>query len=161
KPASASVLLITLTLCAAPNNLVLWYRQPAEKWTEAIPIGNGRLAGMVFGKTDHERIQLNEDSIWAGARTDRTNRAALKSLPEIRRLLFAGQPLQAEALAAKTMLGIPLRLPPYQPLGDLWLNFSNAGEVTEYRRELDLDTGMVRITYTAGGAHYTREIFSS
>jgi alpha-L-fucosidase 2 len=145
----------------ADNPLALWYRQPAEKWTEALPTGNGRLGAMVFGKTDRERIQLNEDSIWAGARSDRNNPEALKSLPEVRRLLLEGKPEQAEALAAKSLLGIPLRLPPYQPLGDLWLNFSPAGEVSNYRRELDLATGIVRLTYTARGAHYTREIFTS
>src|ERR1700686_1836695 len=105
-------------LCA-DNPLALWYRQPAEKWTEALPIGNGRLGAMVFGKTDRERIQLNEDSIWAGAKSDRNNPDALKSLPEVRRLLIEGKPAQAEALAAKSLIGIPLRLPPYQPLGDL------------------------------------------
>ncbi|HYL77677.1 MAG TPA: glycoside hydrolase family 95 protein [Bryobacteraceae bacterium] len=145
-------------LLAGPETL--WYRQPAEKWTEAMPIGNGRLGAMVFGKVESERIQLNEDSIWAGARSDRVNPEALKNLPEVRRLLMDGKPAQAEALAAKTMLGVPLRLPPYQPLGDLWLNFAPAGEVSDYRRELDLSTGMVRITYAAGGAHYTREIFA-
>lgn len=139
----------------------LWYRQPAEKWTEATPIGNGRLGAMVFGKVEKERIQLNEDSIWAGARSGRVNPEALRSLPEVRRLLLEGKPAQAEALAGKTMLGVPLRLPPYQPLGDLWLNFGMVGEVSDYRRELDLSTGIVRITYTAGGAHYTREIFAS
>ncbi len=161
KQVLALSLLLSATLSAAPNNLTLWYRHPAEKWVEAVPIGNGRLAAMIFGKTGDERIQLNEDSIWAGARTDRTNPAALKNLAEVRRLLFVGQPLQAEALAAKTMLGVPLRLPPYQPLGDLWLHFANTADPTEYRRELDLDTGIARITYTSAGAHYTREIFSS
>jgi alpha-L-fucosidase 2 len=146
-------------LAAGPGSL--WYREPAGKWTEALPVGNGHLGAMVFGKVDKERIQLNEDSIWAGARSDRNNPEALKSLPEIRRLLFEGKPAEAEALAAKTMIGIPLRLPPYQPLGDLWLNFGDAGAVSDYRRELDLNTGIVRITYTAGGAHYTREIFAS
>src|SRR5690349_15755169 len=121
---------VTFLLCSAPmltaapkgtppdRAMLLWYRQPAAKWTEALPIGNGRLGAMVFGKTDNERIQLNEDSIWAGAPSDRVNPEALKNLPEVRRLLFSGKPRQAEALAEKTMLGIPVRLPPYQTLGD-------------------------------------------
>jgi len=146
---------------AADNRNVLWYKQPAEKWVEATPIGNGRLAAMVFGKTDTERIQLNEDSVWAGAKSDRTNPKAHEALPEVRRLLFAGQPLEAEALAAKTMLGIPLRLPPYQPLGDLWLRFADSGEIRDYRRELDLDASLVRVTYRVGDTKFTREIFAS
>ena len=155
---------IALLMCAGaalagPN--MLWYQQPAEKWTEALPIGNGWLAAMVFGKVDQERIQLNEDSIWAGARSDRNNPEALKSLPEVRRLLFAGKVKDAEALAGKTMLGIPLRLPPYQPLGDLWLNFGPPSDISDYRRELDLGTGMVKITYQQGDTHFTREIFAS
>jgi len=157
-------LLLALLLpgsAALAGPLTLWYQQPAEKWTEALPIGNGRLAAMVFGKVDQERIQLNEDSIWAGARSDRNNPEALKSLPEVRRLLLAGKLKEAEALAAQTMLGIPLRLPPYQPLGDLWLNFGPPSNVSDYRRELDLATGMIKIAYQQGDAHFTREIFAS
>ena len=143
-------------------SMVLWYRQPATKWVEALPIGNGRLGGMVFGKTDTEHIQLNEDTVWAGEKRDRINPEALKNLPEVRRLLFAGKPLEAQALAEDTMMGIPKRLPPYQPLGDLWIKFSqSAPDVSEYRRELDLESGIARISYTQGGAHCTREVFSS
>src|SRR5437588_464735 len=75
---------------AAPS-VLLWYRQPAEKWVEALPIGNGRLGAVVFGKIADERIQLNEDTVWSGERRDRTNPAARKAVPEIRRLLFAGK----------------------------------------------------------------------
>lgn len=142
-------------------SMILWYRQPAAKWVEAMPVGNGRMAAMIFGKPDRERIQLNEDSIWAGGPSDRTNPGALKSLPEIRRLLFAGQPGEAEALAARTMLGIPLRLPPYQPLGDLWLRFAESGEIRDYRREVDLDRAIVRVSYSADGVNYAREAFAS
>src|SRR5438046_3708886 len=102
------------------HSMVLWYRQPATKWTEALPIGNGRLGGMVFGTTDTEHIQLNEDTVWAGEKRDRNNPEALKNLPEVRRLLFAGKPLEAQTLAEDTMMGIPKRQPPYQSLGDLW-----------------------------------------
>ena len=142
--------------------MVLWYRQPASKWVEAMPIGNGRLGGMVFGGTDTEHIQLNEDTVWAGEKRDRINPEALKNLPEVRRLLFAGKPLEAQTLAEDKLMGIPKRLPPYQPLGDLWIKFPpSASEATEYRRELDLETGVARISYTQAGAHCTREVFSS
>ena len=106
---------------AAPggSRLVLRYRQPARAWTEALPIGNGRLGGMVFGGTASERIALNEDTVWAGERRDRTNPEALANLPTVRRLLLDGKPAEAEALAERTMIARPKRLPPYQPLGDL------------------------------------------
>src|SRR5579871_3533822 len=90
--------------CAsAQTSVLLWYRQPAEKWVEAIPIGNGRLGAMVFGRIADERIQLNEDTVWSGERRDRTNPAARQAVPEIRRLLFAGKVAEAEALADKDM----------------------------------------------------------
>jgi len=142
--------------------MVLWYRQPATKWVEALPIGNGRLGGMVFGKVDTEHIQLNEDTVWAGEKRDRNNPEALKNLPEVRRLLFAGKPLEAQALAENTMMGIPKRQPPYQALGDLWIKSAGtATDVSDYRRELDLDSGIARVNYTIGGIHCMREIFSS
>jgi len=139
----------------------LWYRQPAQQWVEALPIGNGRLGAMVFGQVQEERIQLNEDTVWAGEKRDRNNPAARESVLEIRRLLFAGRIAEAQALAEKGMLSIPRRLPPYQTLGDLWLRFSGQEAVADYRRELDLDTGIVRVTYGSGGARFTREVFST
>src|SRR5512139_4131251 len=80
------------------RRLILWYRQPARTWNEALPIGNGRLGGMVFGGTDSERIQLNEETIWAGEARDRNNPLGAGSLAEVRRLLFAGRPVEAESL---------------------------------------------------------------
>src|SRR5215469_3851686 len=139
------------SLSAADRPHVLWYDHPAAQWTDALPIGNGRLAAMVFGKTDDERIQLNEDSVWPGSRRNRDNPEAGAAVPEIRRLLMAGKVAEAEVMAGKTMLGVPPRMPPYQTLGDLHVKFRDRGAITNYRRQLDLDTGVVRITYTAGG----------
>ena len=96
---------------------VLWYRHPAQRWGDALPVGNGRLGGMVFGGIAKERIQLNEDTVWNGKKRDRINPEALKALPEVRRLLFEGKPREAEALEEKTFMGIPNRQPPYQPVG--------------------------------------------
>lgn len=140
---------------------VLWYQHPAQKWGDALPIGNGRLGGMVFGGIAKERIQLNEDTIWNGKKRDRVNPEALKALPEVRRLLFEGKPGEAEALEDQKMLGIPNRQPPYQSLGDLNIEFAGQDNAVEYRRELDLATGIVRITYRIGDATYTREVFAS
>ncbi|HZS07587.1 MAG TPA: glycoside hydrolase family 95 protein [Blastocatellia bacterium] len=156
-------LLATVTLWAAsPERInVLWYRQPATKWEEALPIGNGRLGAMVFGGVESERLQLNEDTIWAGEKRDRNNPSAATSLPEVRRLLVAGKAKEAEELADKNIIAIPRRMPPYQPLGDLMLRFSGRGTASDYVRELDLDSGIARMAYKAGDARFTREVFSS
>src|SRR5438270_13931938 len=147
---------------SAPPSMVLWYRQPAAEWTEALPIGNGRLGAMVFGKADVEHLQLNEDTVWAGKRMDRDNPDALRNLPEVRRLLFARKPLEAQKLAEEKLMGIPKRQPPYQPLGDLWLKYSRGpAEVKDYRRELDMDSGVARVSYSIGNDRYTEEVFSS
>ena len=150
-------------LCRAQddNDLKLWYRQPAAQWTQALPIGNGRLAAMVFGDVRKEHLQLNEDTVWSGDKRDRSNPDASKSVPEIRRLLMEGHPAQAQALADKTMISIPRALPVYQTLGDLWLEVGEGPEPSNYRRELNLDTGIASVRYTAGGVRYTREAFAS
>jgi alpha-L-fucosidase 2 len=143
------------------SDLKLWYRQPAKDWNEALPIGNGRLAAMVFGGTDKERIQLNEETVWAGEKRNRNNPEGLKNLAEIRRLLMTGKPKEAEVLADKTMISIPRRLPMYQPLGDVQLEFPGHESATDYVRELDLDTGIVRVSYRVGEVKFTREVFVS
>jgi alpha-L-fucosidase 2 len=146
---------------AAARADVLWYRQPAATWNEALPLGNGRLGAMVFGGLDAERIQLNEDTIWAGEKRDRNNPEGRKSLAEVRRLLFEGKAKEAEALAERTMISIPKRMPPYQPLGDLLLRFPGHAAAADYLRRLDLDTGVAQVAYTVGDVRFTRELFSS
>jgi alpha-L-fucosidase 2 len=157
-------LLLCSTAAAVPlaaADPVLWYQHPAQKWGDALPVGNGRLGGMVFGDIAKEHIQLNEDTVWNGRQRDRLNPEALKALPEVRRLLFEGKPREAEALEEKKMMGIPSRQPPYQPLGDLNIEFTGQENATDYRRELNLATGIVRVTYRVGDAACTREVFSS
>ena len=140
----------------------LWYDHPATDWeTQALPIGNGRLGAMVFGGIASERIQLNEDTLWAGGPRDCNNPAALEHLEEIRRLLFAGKPGEAFDLADKYAMGNPRTLRPYQTLGDLRLTLPGHEDAVDYRRELDLDTGIVRVSYRVGETRYTREIFAS
>src|SRR5512132_375941 len=138
---------------------VLWYRQAAANWNEALPIGNGRLGAIVFGGIQTERIQLNEDTIWAGEKRDRINPEGTANLAEVRRLLFAGKPKEAEILAEKTIISIPKRMPPYQPLGDLFISFRGQQEARDYVRELDLDSAIARVTYRSGDARFTREVF--
>jgi len=140
---------------------VLWYRQPAAKWVEALAIGNGRLGAMVFGGVERERLALNEETIWAGRASERTNPAALEALPKVRALLFAGKNKEAEALAGRTMMGRPAKIESYQPLGDLMIDFGEVSEVKGYRRELALSRGVATVRYEAGGAEFVREAFVS
>src|SRR5215510_7605122 len=156
----ASFACIAQPLSTDHTNL-LWYRQPAAQWNEALPVGNGRLGAMVFGGIQSERLQLNEDTIWAGEKRDRNNPEGAKNLAEVRRLLFAGKPNEAEELAERTIISVPKRLPPYQPLGDLRLQFENHDQWQDYRRELDVESAIARVAYRIGDAHFTREMFSS
>jgi alpha-L-fucosidase 2 len=140
----------------------LWYDRPALAWTEALPVGNGKLAAMVFGGIDTEHLQLNEETIYAGKPMDRVNPAAKAAVPEVRRLLMEGKIMEAQALAEKSMLAIPRRQPPYEPLGDLELKFDNAtGTPSNYRRQLDLSNAVSTVTFTLNGVTYTREVFAS
>ena len=148
---------------AAPEEaLTLWYRKPARKWeTEALPVGNGRLAGMVFGGVNQERIQLNEETLWDGEYLDRHNPKALEALPKVQQLLFEGKNKEATNLAGKDMMGIPSRIKSYQTLGDLLLDFPDADTVSGYRRDLDITTGISRTSYSVDGVTFTRELFVS
>jgi len=153
---------LSVCLTASADGPSLWYRKPADgNWTAALPVGNGRLGAMVFGNTSKEQLQLNEDTVWEGYKRDGANPAALAALPEIRRLLFADKNEEATALAGKTMMGIPTRIKSYQPLGDLWLEAPDSGAPTDYRRELDLDTGIASVHYKIGDVSFTREVFAS
>ncbi|GGB27234.1 alpha/beta hydrolase [Sphingomonas metalli] len=141
----------------------LWYRQPASVWTEALPVGNGRLGAMVFGGTAHERLQLNEDTLWAGGPYDPVNPAARAALPEVRRLIDAGRYAEAQALADKALIGTPRTQMPYQPLGDLILDLpavANA-DIADYRRTLDLDSAVTETRFTAGGTRYRRTVLAA
>src|SRR5206468_8033168 len=106
----ASILPAAPAQNGSPAAELLWYRAPAANWNEALPVGNGRLGAMVFGRVVDERLQLNEDSVWAGEKLDRVNPEAAASLPEIRRLLLEGKPAEAEAIADKTIISVPRRM---------------------------------------------------
>ena len=148
---------------AAPASAAttLWYRQPATKWTEALPIGNGLLGAMVFGGTARERLQLNEGTLWAGEPYDPVNPMALETLPKVRELVFAGKFKEAEALADIGLISRPKGQMPYQTLGDLALAFPNVTEATDYRRELDLDAAMATTRFVAGGVEQFRQVIAS
>ena len=144
-----------------PAALKLWYDRPAAQWVEALPLGNGRLAAMVFGGTASERLQLNEDTLYAGGPYDPTNAEALSALPVARRLIFEGKYKEANDLVGEKMMARPLKQMPYQPVGDLNLKFPGHESASDYRRELNLDTAIASISYTVGGVRHARAIFSS
>ena len=141
--------------------MVLWYRQPAEKWLEAMPMGNGLMGAMVFGGVQRERIALNESSFWSGRPHDYDNPAALQYFPRIRELVVEGKFQEAEKMADEHFYGLPAAQQAFQPLGDLLLSFDGVEKVEEYRRELDMETGVAKITYRAGDVVFTREVFVS
>ena len=143
------------------DDLRLWYRQPAESWTEALPVGNGRLGAMIFGGVARERLQLNEDTLYAGGPYDPSDPDALLALPRVRQLIAAGKYAEAQALANEKMMARPLRMPSYQTVGDLLLTFGASSFTEGYRRELDLDTGVARVEYRQDGVDWSREVFAS
>lgn len=154
--------MIPILVAAAVMAPQLWYRQPAKSWSEALPVGNGRLAAMVYGQPDREHLQLNEETLYAGAAMDRTNPEARAAIPEIRRLLLQNKPAEAEKLAARAMLAIPQRQPPYQPVGDLTVDFrTSADEVGHYRRAVDLYSGEATVEFQRRQTAYKRTIFAS
>ena len=142
------------------ENQILWYQKPANEWTEALPIGNGRLGGMVFGATEQERIQLNEDTVWYGGPRKRENPDAKKNLPKIRELLKEGRISEAEELANLSLSGLPESQRHYQPLGDLFLHFGHQ-HVEDYQRKLDLKNSKVNVQYRYQDIEYQREVFTS
>ena len=146
---------------APDDSLLLWYDKPASEWTEALPIGNGRLGAMIFGGPANEQLQLNEDTLYAGSPYDPNNPEALKALPEARRLIFAGKYKEAHDLVGAKMMAQPIKQMPYEPVGDLKLSFRDHDNVTGYRRELDLDTAIATTTYNIGPAPVTRVVFAS
>ncbi len=152
---------LTGSSSAPTEPLSLWYQKPAAKWVEALPVGNGRLGAMVFGGVDQERLQLNEDTLWAGGPYDPVNPDAKGALPEVRRLIFDGKYKEADQLITAKVMAKPLRQMPYETVGDLLLQFPESPSVQDYRRDLNLDTAVVTVSYAAGGVKFKREVFSS
>jgi alpha-L-fucosidase 2 len=185
-----AILFLLPRLCLAQHaDPTLWYNKPAPVWTQALPIGNGTIGGMVFGganrgtnngdqesnaanrdvadgkqtRAQDEHLQLNEDTVWQGSRADRLNPKAREGVQEIRKLLLESKGLdgakirEAGQLANQTMPPTPRGLPSYSTLGDLYVRSADETQPNDYRRELNLNTGVVTVTYTAGGVHYRRK----
>jgi alpha-L-fucosidase 2 len=141
--------------------LTLWYRRPARQWVEALPVGNGRLGAMIYGGVVNERLQINEDTLYGGGPYDPNNPESLAALPEVRRLIFEGKYSDAHNLIGAKMMARPLRQMPYQTAGDFLLTFPETKSVGNYRRELNVDTAVARVSYMVGDVRFSREIFSS
>ena len=160
--------------------LSLWYRAPASdhpllprdaprqsrqagtaEWVRALPVGNGRLGAMVFGGIVHERLQLNEDTLWAGRPYNPVNPEAKDALPDVRRLLAERKYPEAAKLVGAKVMSKPLGQMPYQTVGDLALTFPQVDAVENYRRDLDLATATARVSYSSGGVTFSREVFAS
>jgi alpha-L-fucosidase 2 len=139
----------------------LWYSKPAKIWDEALPIGNGKLGAMVFGGIAYERLQLNEESLWTGDRSNvKDKEDGYKYLPEVRRLLFEGKYAEAQEITEKEIMN-PGNWNMYQSLGDLYIGIKHQGGISNYKRELNLDEAMAKVSYQADGIAFKREYFSS
>lgn len=147
-------------------NTLMWSAKPAEEYMSGYPLGNGKLAAMVLGAVPRERIGLNHEWLYRRRNADRDIEDCSAALPEVRRLFFEGKPFEAGTLANESfggaggVSGQPNRVDPYQPLGDLWLDFGHGEVVTGYRRELDLAQALATVSYEADGARITREAFA-
>ena len=159
---AAPLLLLTTILCTAGDvSTTLWYGHPAERWENALPLGNGRLGGMVFGGTNTEQIALNEDTYWSGGPYSTVVKGGREVLPELQRLVFAGEYQKAHQLFGRRLMGYPVKQQKYQALGNLVLKFEGEGAISNYRNELKLDEAVVRTSYSRGGVRYLREVFAS
>ena len=161
---------------------LLWYKKSASNWNEALPLGSGRLGMMIFGQPCFETIQLNEESVWSGMFRNRNNPDALKTLPEVRRLLSEGDIRGAQKLAMEGLSGTPTQERGYQtagnlnithladcaagchgefPLPDAPLGGEGGEAVTNYRRELDISTAVASVSFETAGIRFTREYFAT
>lgn len=157
----ATALLVACHPVETENQWKLWYDAPAQKWVEALPIGNGRLGAMVFGNPAQEVLQLNEETVWAGHPNSNANPDASAAIPQIRKLIFDGKYKEAEEMINKKVITQTNHGMSYQPVGDLNLAFPGHDKATSYYRELDISKAVTTTHYTVDGVEYVRETFAS
>ena len=143
------------------QQLKLWYNQPAKIWTEALPLGNGRMAAMIYGGTDKETIQFNEETVWTGQPHDYAHKGAYQFLDSIRGFLFAGKQQDAHRMADKQFMSQPYGQQCYQPLGNILLSFPGHEKAERFYRDLTLNNALASVNYQVDGVTFTREIFAS
>ncbi len=148
-------------LAAGGDSQKLWYDKPAGKWHEALPLGNGRLGAMVFGSVSKERLQLNEESLWAGEPEDAYPDNFAEHLHDVQQLVLDGKIAEARALGLQKLTKSPTSYRSYEPLADLWIEMKHATAAEEYRRELDLETGVARVGYRTAEGRFAREVLIS
>lgn len=158
---SACILLATSSVCFSAQEYKLWYDCPAQVWTEALPLGNGRLGAMVFGNPAMEQLQLNEETLWAGRPNNNANPDALEYIPKVRELVFAGKYLEAQTLATEKVMAKTNSGMPYQTFGDLRIAFPGHARYDNYYRELSLDSARTVVSYRVNGVNYRREMITS
>lgn len=152
-------MLLNAHLAAAQQGLKMWYKQPARNWNEALPVGNGRMGAMVFGRVDQELIQLNEETLWSGGpANNNANPNAINYLPQVRKALENEDYKLAEELTKKIQ---GLFTESYEPLGDVVISQDLKGTPVKYRRELDISNALASTSFTIDGVDYSREIFIS
>ncbi len=140
---------------------ILWYKEAARVWNEAMPLGNGRMGAMIFGDAGKERIQLNEESLWAGQVFDVYPDNFKSHLEKVQQLVLNDQLIAASDYGLKHLTTSPTAFRSYQPLGDLYIEMQHSGEIVEYRRELDIENGVARVSYKVGEVTFIREYFIS
>lgn len=143
------------------STTVLWYSKPAQKWEEALPIGNGNLGAMVFGNYKEERIQFNEDTYWSGGPYSTVVKGGYKVLPDIQKMVFDGKYLDAHNLFGRKLMGYPVEQQKYQSLANLHLFFKDQDSVSGYKRWLDLENATSSVVYSSKGIQYKRDVFAS
>lgn len=152
---------LLLQLSAQQDNLKLWYDKPALDWNQALPLGNGRLGIMVFGKPAIEHLQLNEETIWAGSPNSNAHKLGDGVLDKVHQLIFEGKYVEAENMATAKIMSPKNHGMPYQTMGDLFISFPNHDKYTDYYRDLNIGNATASVTYKANGVTYTREMFTS
>ena len=157
----ATVAIVSLSCSSQNEELKLWYDAPAQQWTDALPLGNGRLGAMVFGTPAQERIQINEETIWGGGPHNNVNYAAKDGLDQIRQALWEGRRSDAQALCDQYISSKGAHGMPYQTAGSLMLDFEGITDFTDYYRELDIARAVALTRFKANGVEYTREYFVS
>jgi len=145
----------------AQNDLKLWYDKPASIWNEALPLGNGRLGAMVFGDPAVERLQLNEETIWAGSPNSNAHSKSIKALPIVRQLIFDGKFDEAQDLATQDIMSQTNDGMPYQTFGSVYISFPGHQKYSNYYRDLDISNASAKVKYTVNGVEFTREIITA
>jgi len=149
------------TTAQTNTDLKLWYDKPASIWNEALPLGNGRLGAMVFGNPAVERLQLNEETIWAGSPNSNAHSKSIEALPKVRQLVFDGKFAEAQDLATKDIMSQTNDGMPYQTFGSVYISFPGHQKYSNYYRDLNISDATAKVKYTVNGVEFIREILTA